>query len=331
MKTIGIFLLLLLAATSYACTTFCSGPLFGKNYDWSIGNGLVIVNPRGLAKISASGHPAQWTSKYGSVTFNQFGREFPNGGMNEAGLVVELMWLEGTKYPAPDKRPTVGTLEWIQYQLDNSRSVEEVLQKAETIRIESDVPLHFLVGDARGNCTTVEFLNGQLVAHKGADFPVHALTNDTYDASLQAWKDKSAASSSVERFVTAGKMISASQKSNNVEYAFSVLDRVTQPNFTKWSIVYDRSKLRIYFKTEENRATRSFDFSDFDFSCSGSTKIVDINSADRGNIASRFVNYTPAANQNLVFTSYKKVPFLASVPETELQELARHGDAARCK
>jgi penicillin V acylase-like amidase (Ntn superfamily) len=31
------------------------------------------------------------------VTFNQYGRNFPSGGMNEAGLVIELMWLEGSR------------------------------------------------------------------------------------------------------------------------------------------------------------------------------------------------------------------------------------------
>ena len=40
--------------------------------------------------------------KYGAIFFNQFGREFPMGGMNEAGLVVELMWLDETVFPSPD-------------------------------------------------------------------------------------------------------------------------------------------------------------------------------------------------------------------------------------
>ena len=31
--------------------------------------------------------------------------------MNDAGLVIELMWLEEGVYPAPDPRPVVGVLE----------------------------------------------------------------------------------------------------------------------------------------------------------------------------------------------------------------------------
>src|SRR3712207_5256230 len=92
--------LLALPARGSACTTFClragDGVVFGKNYDFSIGYGMVVTNKRGVAKtalLETDDRPARWVSRYGSITFNQFGRESPSGGMNEAGLVVELMWL----------------------------------------------------------------------------------------------------------------------------------------------------------------------------------------------------------------------------------------------
>src|ERR1051325_6901014 len=87
MRNLFIVFLIILATNANACTTFCIGSLFGKNYDWSIGNGFLIVNPANLEKSSVSKHPAHWTSKFGSITFNQYGREFPHGGMNQAGLV----------------------------------------------------------------------------------------------------------------------------------------------------------------------------------------------------------------------------------------------------
>ena len=88
---------------AYACTTFCIDDgeklVFGRNYDWGIGVGLVMVNKRGLSKtallFSPTEVPARWVSKYGSVTFNQYGREFPTGGINEKGLVPELSQISG--------------------------------------------------------------------------------------------------------------------------------------------------------------------------------------------------------------------------------------------
>ena len=103
---LALLLALALAAPAPACTTFCLRDggriVFGKNYDWSVGDGLLIVNKRGVARrADAAGdpRPASWVSRYGSVTFNQYGRDFPSGGMNERGLTIELMWLDGSRYP----------------------------------------------------------------------------------------------------------------------------------------------------------------------------------------------------------------------------------------
>jgi len=81
-----LFLLVTVIGTheALACTTFClknkGEVLFGKNYDWMIGHGMIFVNKRGVSKMSAAEkNPARWNSKYGSITFNQYGREAPSG------------------------------------------------------------------------------------------------------------------------------------------------------------------------------------------------------------------------------------------------------------
>jgi len=96
-------------STIQACTTFClfngKDLIFGRNYDFPIGYGHVVINKRGVVKSAmadAGEQAAQWTSKYGSLTFNQFGRDNPMGGMNEAGLIVELMQLDAT-YPEDER------------------------------------------------------------------------------------------------------------------------------------------------------------------------------------------------------------------------------------
>ena len=64
-------------------------------------------------KLSETSSSLNWTSTYGSATFNQYGREFPMGAMNEAGLVVETMMLDETEYPEADSRPAINILQWI--------------------------------------------------------------------------------------------------------------------------------------------------------------------------------------------------------------------------
>ena len=84
-----------------------------------------------IATDGGSRNAAKWIAKYGSVTFNQFGRENPTGGMNEMGLVVEQMWLDETEYPKDDARPTLGTQEWMEYLLDTSATTAEAVKNAE--------------------------------------------------------------------------------------------------------------------------------------------------------------------------------------------------------
>ena len=74
-----------------ACTTFCmndgAAVVFGANYDWDTGVGVVIVNKRAVAKVAMTGRPARWTSRFASITFNQYGRDFPTAepGHRNAG------------------------------------------------------------------------------------------------------------------------------------------------------------------------------------------------------------------------------------------------------
>ncbi|MCP4688027.1 MAG: linear amide C-N hydrolase, partial [Desulfobacterales bacterium] len=209
-----------------------------------------------------TGRPAVWTSKYGSVTFNQYGRGFPTGGMNEAGLVVEVMTLRATVYPAADSRPVVGSLQWVQHQLDNCSTVDEVIASDARVRIlsGSKAPgLHFLVSDKKGKCASIEFLAGKMVVHTGGSMPVMALANTTYAESVKRWKTdddaRNGGSDSVSRFIRAADMVNAYAGISKppVDYAFDILSRVASRTRTQWRIVYEQTNGRIHFTTRTNK------------------------------------------------------------------------------
>ena len=331
---------------TFACTTFClknkGEVLFGKNYDWMVGEGLVFVNKRGVSKtasIEGETNPARWVSKFGSITFNQYGRENPSGGLNEAGLVIELMWLDETRYPAADSRPALDVLEWIQYHLDTAATVAEVIANSEKTRITSRVQLHYLVNDKAGNSATIEFLNGKLVAHHGNTLPVSTLTNDTYEKSLNYAKatavENARGNGSLERFARAAGKTSEFSKTEHseaeaVNYAFDILSNVAQRGYTQWSIVYDQKRHKIHFRTLQSPQVKTVDAKAFDYSCGTSVRIFDMNAKAEGNVTAKFSDYTRKANRDLIERSFNGTDFLRYLPGAVRDQLASYPEEFVC-
>jgi penicillin V acylase-like amidase (Ntn superfamily) len=325
MKPLIFFFLLCIYYTANSCTTFFlnkNGQLaFGRNYDWVSDAGMVYTNLRGLDKTSyprSDGSTTSWTSKYGSISFNQYGKEMPTGGMNEKGLVVELMWLDETRYSQPDQRPSLPVLQWIQYQLDNCATIDEVIATDKLIRISgSAVPLHYLIADATGNVATIEFLDEKMIVHKGKDLVVPVLTNNIYSESVKVYEEARKAgngfeydNNSLERFGKACKMVDALKQYNGnksiTDYAFDILKEVSQGDFTKWSIVYDITNRKIYFRTQRFQSIKNVSFSAFDFACPAKPKAWDMNTKGQSDVTKNFVDYTAAINRKLVETAFRE-------------------------
>jgi len=334
-----------------SCTTFIiytdNELVFGKNYDWVIGNGIVFVNKKDVVKkaFTEKNVPAEWVSKYGSVTFNQYGREFPSGGINEAGLVIELMWLDETKYPDKDDRPvTGGIIQWIQYQLDNCETIQEVIDSDKLIRIPlASVPVHYLVSDKYGNTASIEFLNGKLVQHSGETMKYKALTNDSYERSMDylntmkefgGQSDLSDENGSLQRFVKSCSMINNYKREPGrtaVDYGFEILNKVRQGKHTKWSIVYDIKNLKVYYKTLDSDKIKNIDLVSLDFNCNSPVQMIDINSSIEGNLNTHLTDYTYVANRNLIENSYNGVDFLKNVTEEDKNKTAAYPEKLNCR
>jgi len=350
MPVVALACCALVAWPADACSTFClgrgEGMVFGKNYDWSFGDALLFVNPRGAekrAQPTQNGEAAQWTSRFGSLTFNQYGREFPSGGINEAGLVIELMWHEAGRYAQPDARPTLGCLQWIQYQLDTAATVDEILSSDGRVRIDSLVPLHYLVADRAGRVAAVEFLDGRLVAHTGERLPVAALTNDSYTDSVAYARqlDSSGARppagpASLARFTRAAAAVRAFGAApraggDPVAYAFDTLAELAQPGRTQWSIVYEPVAGRVHFRTLAFRATRTVRLVGLDFGCSAAGRAFDLASAKAGDVTAALLPYSAEANLALVRQSFAKTPFLSDVGEDAVRLQASYPETVTCR
>ncbi len=343
--------------TGLACTAFMldnsSQPVYGKNHDALHMPSFLIVNKRGVAKTSAfllqepDAEHISWTSRFGSVTFNSLAREWPFDGINEAGLfIVTLgnMVLAQTAYPEPDSRPPLGAKQWIQYQLDNFSTVDEVIASDPGIRIsrprKNITTLwahHFLVGDSRGNCASIEFIDGEMVWHAGPDMSFKVLSNNPYDLSVAVLglfqgfggffpiphpiDDRL----SLIRFAIAADMVQKYSPRDSgfaVDYAFQILEdvEITPAHDTAtWSVVYDSSNRQIYFHPWSDDRIRRINLSALDFSCTTPVKVLDITADLSGEVSNSFADYTKEIELEMISAwgfSDETIEMVLSYPDT---------------
>ena len=312
-----LFILLMKPISLNACTAFClyddEQILVAKNLDWPIGDGLVLINKSGVEKSAFTDREKKlrWTSQYGSVTFNQFGKEFPLGGMNEAGLVIEELNLFG-KGPQHDSLFALNEFQWVQYHLDNYATVDEIIESGPFVAV---VPillnLHYFITDSRGAVAIIEFYDSQVYIYKNNDVPYPVLSNNTYENSLKYLRNFRGfggdlpirrETTSGERFVRTAaslKEFEVSGKTPRVKTAFAILDSVRQDD-TRWSIVYDIRNKQIHFHTAQNTGTRIVDIEAFDFTCETQSRYFNILSPDTGYISTLFRPLAPQRNTDLV-------------------------------
>jgi penicillin V acylase-like amidase (Ntn superfamily) len=150
----------------------------------------MVINPEGITRVPVvSGAKAvRWTAKYGSVVITGFNIA-TSDGMNERGLVANLLYLGTEVYPPPDGRPALPNTQWAQYVLDNFATVDEALAGLAKVRIASVVvakqswPLHLSLSDASGDSAIIELVDGKEVVHHGQEYRV--MTNEpSYDLQL---------------------------------------------------------------------------------------------------------------------------------------------------
>ena len=101
----------------------------GRTMDWKEDpQSNIYLFPRGMEKRGGiTDNTVTWTSKYGSVVTAGYDIGVCDG-MNEKGLVANLLFLTESSYHRPnDSRPVMGLSIWTQYVLDNFATVDEAV------------------------------------------------------------------------------------------------------------------------------------------------------------------------------------------------------------
>lgn len=321
-------------AGSYACTrAVYLGPgqmvVTGRTMDWKEDpQSNIYLFPRGMKKAGAdTGNTVYWTSKYGSVA--TAGYEVGTAdGMNEKGLVANLLYLTESSYHRPnDTRPVMGISIWTQYVLDNFATVSEAVTelRKELFRIDApDLPngakstLHLAISDATGNSAIFEYIDGNLVIHEGREYQV--MTNSpSYSQQLTLnnyWKQIGGlvmlpgTNRAADRFVRASFYIQAIPQTDAQREAvagvFSVMRNVSvplgistpdQPNIssTRWVTVADQKNRVYFFESTLNPDVFWINLAGLDFSANAPVKKLPLTGGENyaGNAAGKMVKSQP--------------------------------------
>lgn len=254
---------LFILQVSIGCTAFCyckeNRAILAKNLDWPVDAGMILVNRSGMQKssFSATDRTFTWTSRYSSISFNQFGIESPLGGMNEMGLVVEELNMPAFEASIDPSRLSLNEFQVVQYMLDNFKSVEEIEVAMDHFQTAPVLlPFHYLVMDREGRSLIMEFNGSRFNFYNSSETGFPILSNNLYRESIRYVKNFQGFGGDLEvhhrpgsneRFVSVASMLSECDRAAPVKSSFAILDTVSQMD-TRWSIVYDATNLTIHLR-----------------------------------------------------------------------------------
>lgn len=328
---LSVMLILVSYSGSNACSSFMlktsSEHIYGHNLDIG-GNmpGMIFINKRGVQKIGYTWKQLtsaemnersniSWISKFGSVTFNAFGRELPDGGMNEEGLFIWEM-TGGTTFDTVPHRPRLFMSQWMQYQLDNFKSVQEVLDNLAAIGLDG-WNWQFFVADSHGESAGIEFMEGVAVVHTGTNMPIPLMGNGRYSDDLSFLREFEGFGGGIEvdlsdqslpGMVKAAKMMNDFKGIEKIEdYGFKILEQLSGKT-SKWAVIFDLKRMMVYFRTAQYPTTKSISVNSVDFSANTQVKILDIQNPDlSGDVSDKLINFNEQDNYTLVEELVAKV------------------------
>ncbi len=283
-----------------------------RSMDWKVDVQTNLwIFPRGMKRSGEAGpNSIKWTSKYGSVIASGY-EISTTDGMNEKGLMANVLWLVESQYPKFDQtKPGLTIAAWAQYALDNFATVAEAVEALRldpfTIVTDADpgqdrlATLHLSLSDASGDSAIVEYIGGKQVIHHGRQYQV--MTNSpTFDQQLALnayWKEIGGTvflpgtNRASDRFARASFYVNAIPKSEDPVTAlasvFSVIRNASvpfgintpdQPNIssTRWRTVGDHKRKLYFFESALTPNTFWVDLKAIDFSAeTGKVKRLDL-------------------------------------------------------
>jgi hypothetical protein len=224
--------------------------IYGRNFDWRFSPALLLFTDPSDGYASAAMVDMEYLGFTGSRSKNLLdlplderralleAPALPFDGMNEKGLAIGMAAVPaGEMHPNLEKK-TIDQLTVMREILDHAATVEEAVNILSRYNIDmGSVPLHYLIGSAKGESALVEFYQGKMVVMRN-EAPWQLATNFLVASTGGRPQGQ------CPRYDRISLQMQASAGQLTVAEALSLLAEVAQDNpgdqaDTQWSVVYD--------------------------------------------------------------------------------------------
>jgi choloylglycine hydrolase len=311
-----------------------SAHIVGRSMDWSEDTQTDLwVFPRGMERAGGGDNPREWTSKYGSVVASLYDIASVDG-MNEAGLVVNVLYLAEADYGAGlaarqgQQTMSVGAL--AQYILDGFATVQEVVSALAPDDLRIIAPSlpngvaaagHVSISDKSGDSAIIEYVDGKLTINHSRDYRV--MTNSpTYQKQLAIsgyWDQIGGftmlpgTNRAADRFARANFFVNVLPKLDSRREALasvlSVMRAVSVPlgindpehpevASTRWRVVTDPDTLTYFYDSALSPNVFWVDLNKFDLSAGADVMKLELNDGEpifAGEASANFMAAEPFA------------------------------------
>ena len=236
-----------MGCSTYAAESADGGHVFGRNFDWSCSQVLLLET-----------HPADGYASFSTVNLD-FLRESANlpkevlptascyaplDGLNEKGLAVSVnMISDSARIAQASNKPDLTTTTAVRLLLDRAATVDEALELLGTYDLHGsyDMMIHFAIADASGRSVDVEYVGQEMVV---VETPI--LTN-FYLA--EGEKNGIGSEESHRRYDALEAFVKSHEKADIYDVRdaiFTARESAFDPDpseGTEWSVLYDQTNL----------------------------------------------------------------------------------------
>lgn len=263
--------------------------MVGRTLDWRTPIPTnIYLYPQGITKQSMPSGPAlHWTSRYASILAVSYDGGVTEG-MNEAGLVMNGLFCNVSRYPAPvegdTSTPVMSLSILVSFFLDNFANISQVddwlanhhfVIPSSNFDNGTSTLLHWALTDISGDNLIIEYVDGRLTSYRGKNLTI--LTNNPIFSDMQAinayWNDVGGVNMlpgtvrSADRFVRGSFFISHVPHDLDHHNAFASLSTIManlsvpwlyqiegKPHLssTQWRSIADLTDGRYYFRLADS-------------------------------------------------------------------------------